>query len=189
LRAHTQTTCLQPGYAPPTRADGVDVDNRHEDRESPQVGFAGHVGHPIHHQADVEACATHVDADEVALVENLAQRRRADDSADRSRKDCLDGVTLGSRGGHDATVGLHNMQRFPKATGMDLVLHAVQVALDDGGDVGVDDRRAGALVLAPLTRYPVGQGDGHTRQPAPEDLPNQQLVDRVGVGMQQADRH
>ena len=69
----------------------------------------------------------------------------------------------------------------------ELAFEAPEVALDGGGYVGVEDRRGGALVLAPLAGDLVRERDGEAGDALLQDLARPRLVLGVDVGVQKAD--
>ena len=63
-----------------------------------------------------------------------------------------------------------------------------QVGRDDRHDIGVDDRRGGALVLLDLRQHLGGDAERQVRRLALDDLLDRQLVRRIGERVDQADR-
>jgi len=167
----------------------MDVHDRHQHRKPLQIRLRRHIRHPIHHQAHVKTRPSHVDADQMVLVQHLAQRRRADRPSNRPGEDRLNGVAFGRCRRHHPSVRLHHVQPLSESARPHLVLQPRQIAFDDRRDVGIDDRRARALILPPLPRHLMRQRHRYPRQPLPQHLPDAQLMRRVGVRVQQAHRH
>src|SRR5439155_226913 len=63
-----------------------------------------------------------------------------------------------------AAVGLRDQDPAAEAPLRQPLLERGQVTLDNGQNVGVHDRRAGALVLTPFPAEPMRHGDRDTRQ-------------------------
>ena len=62
-----------------------------------------------------------------------------------------------------------------------------QVFLYDGPDVGVDDRRAGALVFADLGQDVARQRNRYVRVELGQNLTHSSFMDRVGIRVEQTD--
>ena len=133
--------------------------------------------------------AAHVDADEVRALQCLRQRDEPHGAADGPGEQRLQRPIARALRGEDAAVRLHHVERHGEAAVAHLVLEPPQVAADDGCRVGVEHRRGGALVLAPLPCDAVRERDGHLAQLLAQDLRRAQLVGRIDVGEEEGDRH
>ena len=93
----------------------------------------------------------------------------------------------GGRERRRAAVRLRDQNAAAEASLREALLERRQVALDDRPHVGVHDRRARALVLAPLLAERVRHGDGDAGQLLGEDRGGAPLVSRIKIG--EEERH
>ncbi len=132
----------------------------------------------------------HVERDHVGDPGLAREKRTGDDSGGRPRLDQVRRLADRGRGAHQAAARLHDLERRRDPRCGQARLERADVALDDRADVGVDDGRARALVLADL-----GEDVGRARDvdvvsdDLPDDLGGPPLVGRVRVGVEEADRH
>ena len=180
LRPDAQAAGLGVGERAAAGADRVDVDDRHQQREALERRLGGDVGLAVDDEADVEAGAAHVDADQVRTVEHARQRDAAHRAADRAPR----AGSAASRSRADSAVTMPPLDCITcsgtaSPLALQLGLEPLEVAAHDRRRVGVDDRRRGALVLAPLARDAVRERDRDVVELLEQDLLGAQLVRRV----------
>ena len=168
LRPDAQAAGLGVGERAAAGPDRVDVHDATSGAGSPRARLRGDVGLAVDDEADVEARAAHVDADQVRPAEDARERDAAHRPPDRPREQGLERRA----GGADAAVTMPPLDCItcsgtasPRA--LQLALEALEVAAHDRGGVRVDDGRRGALVLAPLARDAMGERDGRRGGVAP----------------------
>ena len=113
--------------------------------------------------------------------------RRRDGPRRRTRQDDVDRVALGHLQAHPAPVALDHHDVPVKAILAELLPNRAQVAGDQGTDVRVHDRRAGALELPEFGQDLGGQLDVIVGPEGDQDFLGLLFVGRVGVAMQEAD--
>ena len=141
------------GAAP--RADGVNVDHGNLHRVAAEVRFRGEWQLTVD-QGDVGGGATHVEADQPFESRDFADFEGAHRAARWPRENRADRFGLGGFRGNAAAVGLHDAE----TAATQMVFQKSDVAPHLGRDVGVDNRRRGALVLAEFCQGLVGEGNG-----------------------------
>src|SRR5579884_376991 len=104
-------------------------------------------------QAGLGCGAAHVEGDHVLIAELLSYLGRGDNAANRARFHHRHGDGPGHLRRHHAPVGLHDQQPPGEAHRLQDALQLLQVAADLRPDVGVEDGRRGALVLAVLAQH------------------------------------
>jgi hypothetical protein len=131
--------------------------------------------------------AAHVEGDHVVNTQLTRQSDRGDHAGRRTGLDDIG--RFQRRGGvrHHSAVGLHDQQWRGHAARVELAPQRMDVVGHQRLDVGVDDGRAGPLVLADDRQNFVRQRYGHVRPAPPQHLADGLLVGRVGVGVQQRD--
>ena len=90
LRTDAQSARLRVGDRAAARAHGVDVHDRHQQREPFERRLRRDVRPAVDDERDVEARAAHVDADQVRPVEHPRERDAAHRAADRAREERLE---------------------------------------------------------------------------------------------------
>jgi hypothetical protein len=143
---------------------------------------------PAPDQPDLRGRAAHVEREQVAAADHAAEVRGGDHAGGRARLDHEHRPPPSGRRAEDAAARLHHEQLRLDTGVREPLLDPLEVALDDGPDDGVDHRRRCAQVLAELRRHLGGERDRHAGQLLGEDRADPQLVLRVDVGVQQADR-
>ena len=93
----------------------------------------------------------------------------------------------GRVGGHEAAVGLHDEERSADADLPQSLPQRVEVAADHRHHVGIDHRRRGPLVLPDLGQDLRADRQRQAGRPPPDDGRDLLLVNRVGVGVDEAD--
>ena len=183
-----QAARLDPGDGAAAGADRVDVHHAHEHGLTLERRLGRDVGHAVDDERDVEGGAAHVDADEVVGREVLGELLAADRSAHRAREQRLQGSLARRLRGQHAARGLHDVQRHVDAAVGQLLLEVEQVVTHDRAGVGLDHGGRGALVLAPLLRRLVREGDREVlAELLAEDLARAQLVLGVLVAEEERD--
>ena len=180
LRSHPQGARLDACNRPAAGADRLDVDHRQTDQVAMMPVPAGpHLGLAAADQADVVARTAHVDGDEVAHAGRAGDGRRAHHAARRPRAHDRDGLLGDVSARHDTAVRLHDEQLATESGLAQAVVEAAQVALDLRADVGIHERRAGALELRRGGHHLVRQRHHHTRQLLGRQLAHPALVRRI----------
>ena len=131
----------------------------------------------------------HVEGDDVADPRGFGRRGRGQHPGGRAGLEDEHRPLGGVRLGGQAAGRLHDQQRGVAADAAQAVPQGPEVPLHHRAHVGVDDGRGGALVLLALGKHLVGQRDRNPGQLAGQEVADRLLVPRVGVGVQQADRH
>ena len=123
----------------------------------------------------------------MAVTRKLAKLCRANDAGGGSALDDL--RRLGDRdiGAGHAAAGLHDEQPRRRAGIAQLVLQRREIVKNWRPDIGIDHRSTGALVLAQLRQDIAGQRNENAGQGSAQYLAGKALVDRVRVGMKEAD--
>ena len=187
LRADAETAALLVGERAATGADGVDVHDRHQQRQAFERGLRRDLRAAVDDEADVEARATHVDADQVRPVEQARQRDEAHRAADRPGEQRLHRPLAGRARRDDAAARLHHVQRRVQPALVQLALQPLEVPAHGRSRVRVEHRGRRALVLAPLGGDSMRQRDREVTELLAQDLLGAQLVRRVEVGEEEAD--
>ena len=171
------------------RADGRDVDHRHQDRvaANPGVARGGLVVVAVDHDADVGAGAAHVESDEAPAPRVLRRPGSAQHPGGRARHEGDDRHVRHHRRGRDAAVRPHDVEVTRDARLLQPVLEAAHVVAHLGADEGVHRRRGEALELAELWRNARRRGDEGLRPLLQHDGARALLVRRVDVGEEEAD--
>ena len=194
-RPHVQAArVVEPRDRAAARADLDDVDDRDVGRVARalrrplELVLGGDLGLAALDQRALGGRAADVEVDDVALADLLADPRRAHDPRRRPGLDQVDRRAARALERRGAAVGLHRVGGAREAARLGARLELGEVAVQHRLHVGVEDRRAGALVLAHLARDLAGVRDRHVRQPLGQAGLRGALVVRVGVGVQEADR-
>ena len=165
---------VEAGEGASAGADGVDVEHGNADGKACDLGI-GRSGNFIFDQGNVGGGAAHVEGDDAVEAAGAGGGGRADDASGRTGEDGAHGFAGGGRERGDAAAGLHNedvgrggfrflrsrvrgaqaslFHQFARA-----VFQIFQVALHYRLQVGVDDDRRGAFVLAEFGEDLVGDG-------------------------------
>src|SRR4051794_28665294 len=128
----------------------------------------------------------HVERDRVFEAEPRCHPERGDDAGCRARLEREHRPARRVAGGHDTARGLHDRQRRVDLRGVEPAPDVGDVAAHQRPDVGVDDGRRAALVLALLAQDLARERDGHARKLFPKDAPDELLVLREAVGVEEA---
>ena len=154
---HTEAASFNVADAPAPSSDRVDRDGRREDRVALELGLRLDLRLTVNNKTDVEGRPAHVYADEAIRRDGVSKisgdSNAGDCSSDWPREEGLDGTIQSDARSHDTAVRLHHPERGTKAAFPQAGCEFGQVFLDDGGDVGANDRSARALVLPPLGSY------------------------------------
>ena len=181
---------VDPGERPAARADGEHLDRREADRVAVlDEPLLRHARLPVVDERDVGARPAHVEPDRVRVA------------AEAGEMPARDGAGRDARGGKPHREALRRMRRHHAAAGVQQQQVAVVPALrepapeplhiapDEGREHGVRDRGREALVLEDLRQDLGGGRHCDVGQLLLQDLAHPQLVGRVRVGVDEADRH
>ena len=180
---------IEPGDGSAARPDGVDVERRQRHRQPLETRLAGEHGRAIHDDGRVQAGAAHIQGDDVGDAHLAGECGRADDATGRTRQHQVDRSVLGGLHGHGAPTRAGHQEVTPEATLLERALQPRQVGPHHGLDVGIEDRRAGSLVLPVLAQQSMREGHVAVGQLAGQDGADLELVRRVRVAVQQAHRY
>ena len=137
-------------------------------------------------QGDIGAGAAHVEGHDLRLVliaGKLGQAKRADDAAGRPAEHEARRFLRGLRRADRAAIGLHHTDvQFGKGIGQ-----VFQVAAHQRQQVGVDDGRGGALILAIFGQNVAAERDGQTRAGAAQNLGGAPFMLRIAKTVEKAD--
>ena len=192
-RAHAQRArFVYPGDGAAASAYLHDVHRRHLDGVAFPIApildlvVGGDLGYAVLYQRALDRRAADVQGDDVRLVQQITDDRRADDTGHRAGLAGFDGRLAGHLKGGNTTVGLHDVLYRPHTHLAQILLQGVEVMDSDRLDVGVEHGSIGALVLSPLPRDLVGEGDGNIRQQLSQKRATACFVVWVGIGVQEA---
>ena len=132
--------------------------------------------------------AAHVEGEQARLAELARHARRGQRSRRRAGLDEADRHALRRLRRRDAAGREHDVEAPGDAQVLELALEVVEVLGHQRHDVDVGAGGRGPLVLADL-RHDLGRaGHGHRGQKLDAEVRQRALVDRVAVGVQEADR-
>ena len=140
-------------------------------------------------QAGLGGGAAHVEGDQPRFVQAPRQRRAADHAGRRAAFDDVRRCRGGERDRGQAAVGLHQLQRRVDAQRPQARIQRGDVGAHHRLDIGIDHGGAGARVFLDLRQDLMADRDRQVRQRGAHALGDLTLVRRVGVAVQQADRH
>ena len=132
--------------------------------------------------------AAHVERQQVLVPEERAVVRGGEGAGRGPRLDQPDGVAAPGIGLAEPAVRLHDEEAAADAGPAQPLLEPPEVALGQPLDVHVGERRRRALVLADLGHELARERDRHVRERLPQDRPDEALMGRVRVGVEEADR-
>ena len=187
LRADAEPAALLVRDGAATGADGVDVHDRHQERQALEGGLRRDLGAAVDDEADVEARAAHVDADQIRPLEQARQRDEAHRAAHRPGEQRLHRPFAGRARRDDAAARLHHVQGDVQSALVQLALEPLEVAAHGRAGVRVEHGGRSALVLAPFGGDSVRQRDRKVTELLAQDLLGAQLVRRIEVGEEEAD--
>ena len=137
--------------------------------------------------AELGGGAAHVEGHDVVEAFVPADDGTHQDTRRRTRFDDADWIVAGQLGGHQPAVRLHDEQIGREAARLQGTLQLTEIVPDEGLDVGVGDRRRGALVFAEFGRHLRGDGNLEFREGAPNAVTHRLLVGVVGIGVKEHD--
>ena len=168
-------------------ADRHDVDHRQADGPAADAAVGGEAGLAAVDEGDVGGGAADVDADEVGVAAGRADVGRADRAGSGAGERGLHRRASHVAGAGDAAGRFHQQQRRLDAALGHARVEALDVGGDDRHDVGVEDGRHAALVLAEYRQHLARQRQQRAGDLLGEDLGDASLVRGVGVAVQQND--
>ena len=177
---------IDPGDAAAAGADRIDFNGRDLEDLPGDLAFFGKVKVAVTGYGHVGAGAPHVDGNDVVQSGLPSQDQSAQGSGGGARQHHVHAVALGGLGGHDAAVGLHDMESRGDFQGVQTLLEPLEVAAHRGHYVGVDGRGAQPLELLELGQDVRRERDPGLRDLLPDPVPERPFVGRVHVGVQQA---
>ena len=178
---HQRAAGVDPGDRSTAGPDRVDVERRHPDRVAADRPPRRRLGPTAEHQAHVGRRAAHVEGDRVGMAVGGRRVGGRPHAARRPRQEQGDRPLGGVEHRHEPAGRAHH-RHLSRGRGQ-----AAQVGAAAGPQHGVDDGRHRPLVLAELGRHLVGAGD--VPSAGSQGRRSRDLVRRVEVGVQQADRH
>ena len=116
------------------------------------------------------------------------QLRRRDHAGGRTRLDDGDRLVDRRAGGDEPAVRLHDQDRRRDRLRVEALAQPLQVAPDEGSDVGVHHGGARALELLDLRQHLVGEGEVRARQPGPQRLAHRALVGGIAIRVEETHR-
>ena len=173
---------------PPARADAPNVDCRRADGKETDLGFPGNLRRPVDDDADVGGGTAHVEGQEVRSSDLLRDPAGAGDAARGPGEDHVNGLPDGGVRRHPAAVGAQHVDSRLGIGLPDSRLQIDEIAPDAGLDVGVHDRDHRPFILAELRQQVGGQRNRQLGNDLCADFADPELVIRIGVGVEQADR-
>ena len=178
------------GIAPADRsaagADRVHVDHRQLDHAAVELARVGLAHAPVLDHADVAGGAAHVEAERVAVAREPGEQSGAD-RAPGGPGEHAPGSCTSRLAGRSDPAGGHHHRRLGQAVLARGLGQALEVAVEQRREIGVDDRGRAALVLAELGQHLVRGRDVHVGHRLAQPLGDRPLVGRVEIGEQQAD--
>ena len=170
-------------------ADARDVETVQGDPVAGNPPVRRDRGFALDDERHVGARPAHVEGDEVAVREDPARVASRRHPAGRPGEDTAGGEAY--RVGHrrETAVRLHDQHRPRVARPGQVLDQALQIALERGTDIGVDDGRADPLELLDLGEYVARERDVRSGQVAGERLGGDALVLRGAPGVQVAHGH
>ena len=178
---HQRAAGVDPGDRSTAGPDRVDVERRHPDRVAADHPPRRRLGTAAEHQAHVGRRAAHVEGDRVGMAVGGRRVGGGPHAARRPRQEQGDRPLGGVEHRHEPAGRAHDRD-LSRGRGQ-----AAQVGAAAGPQHGVDDGRDRPLVLAELGGHLVGAGD--VPAAGSQGRRRRDLVRRVEVGVQQADRH
>ncbi len=190
---------IDPHERPASRADLRQIDRRHlqrvagareQARADHDPGAYGVLRGARHFAAFDDRClgggAAHVERDDVGQLLGARQRLRAHHAARRPRLDDVHRALdrRGVRG--QSAARLHQQQAGGDPGLVQTLAQRTQIARHHRHDIRVHHRGGRALVLLDLRQHLAREADRQARRALRDDVADRQLVNRVGVGVQQA---
>ena len=192
-----ETHAIHPRHRAAARPDLDQLHHRHPDREAGALLEA--VGArdlelareerlaAIDH-AGLGGGAAHVEGEQPVQAHLPGAARRRERARGGARLDEPDRDALGGLRGGDAARGHHDVEPARDPELLQLALEVVEVARHQRHHVHVRGGGGGALVLADLRHHVGGAGDRNAREDLRAQRGEGPLVDRIAVGVEQADR-
>jgi hypothetical protein len=175
-----------PGDRAAANADGGDVDHRDADGKLPDRTAIGEVRLGAFDQAEIGRGAAGVERHEIGKAGNVRDHRAAQRTGGRPGERGRDRLAQNLLGTRDAAARLHDQERL-FAQRPELVVHALEIAIEIRLDESIDQRGHRPLVLAVFRQHGAGQRQHRLGIFLGHDFRHTALMRVVGVGMQQAD--
>ena len=173
--------------AAPAGAQRLHLEHGNPDSVAQEIEVLEHVRLAVLAEADVETRAAHVHGNHVPRAHTFGEERPGVRPGRGSRIERVNTLIGQKRPGRQAAVALHVTHLPGIAEVAEEAFHAFDVAPDDRADVGVDDGRTGARVLADLRQQIDRQRDVRLRHCGAYHLGNPPLMVRVQKRPQQRD--
>ena len=132
--------------------------------------------------------AAHVEDDHIAIAACPAQTCRTDDTACRTGSDNHHGEVARRTRREHAAVRCHDKDRRHDANFREPPFQLPQIAAHGRQQIGVDDRRAGALVLLHLRQHSVGRRNRQIGEARIDQRLGLLLVCGIAIAVEEADR-
>ena len=189
-RAGTQhAAVIDPDDRSSAGADGVDIDDRCAHGQAVNREFGGKLGPSVGHEADVGRGSSHVEGDEIPVTRPAGLADRTSHARCGPRQQYGDRIAPHAVCGQASSVRLHDRKASAETVAREMVLEALEIAVDDRLDIGRERGRGCPFV------FPEFPGDGgrarnlHALAVAGDDAREFFLVRRVGVSVQETDRY
>jgi hypothetical protein len=132
--------------------------------------------------------AADIEIEDLALAAGLADVGGGVDPRRRARLDQRDRCAHRLRERRDAAVRLKRVERTAKAARFQRALDAVEMTAHHGLKVGIENRRAGALILAPFAADLMGRGHREIGPQLAQQGSRSCLMGGIDVAVQELDR-
>ena len=173
--------------AAPAGAQCLYLEHGNPDSVAQEIEVLEHVRLAVLAEADVETRAAHVHGNHVPCAHAFGEEQPGVRPGRGSRIERVDTLIGQKRSGRQAAVALHVTHLPSIAEVAEEAFHPFDVAPDDRADVGVDDGRTGARVLADLRKQIDRQRDVRLRHCGAYHLGNPPLMVRAQKRPQQRD--
>src|SRR5262249_34233378 len=138
----------EPGDAAAARADRVDVNHRRTHRVAVDEALGAHQRDASSDERDIAARAADIDRDEIAEALGAPRLATADDTCCRPREKEPNRPLARDARREDAAARLHDLERRLDAAGIEVSLHAAEIAVKNRLHISVEGGDRGALVFA-----------------------------------------
>ena len=190
LRSHDQfTEAIHMGQRAAARAHRVDVDHGQGHVAPLHLAAIGDGGLAVLDERHIAGGAAHVEGDEVLHPRGAAGVDAGGDAPCRAGEHSRHGLLRGGLEGGHAAVGLHDVfLRRGDARPLQPRIEIVDVAGENGLQIGVDDRGREPIIFADLRHDLAGERHAAPRDLFSQNLPHALFMLRREEGEEQAHR-